>query len=69
VGNGVTPDLRYSGALDDPDAWRSIVIDGALKDNGMVSFASWLKPEDAEAIRHYVADQSQRFVASAASGK
>lgn len=69
VGNGVTPDLRYSGALDDTEAWRSIVIDGALKDNGMVSFANWLKPEDAEAIRHYVADQSQRFVASAANGK
>ncbi len=52
VGNN--PDLRHSAALDDAKAFGIVVIDGALKHNGMVSFASALKPEDAEAIRQYV---------------
>jgi CheY-like chemotaxis protein len=33
---------------------KAIVIDGALQNNGMVSFAEQLTPEDAEAIRAYV---------------
>ena len=48
------PDLRYSAALNSADAIKSVVIDGALKHNGMVSFASALGPQDAEAIRQYV---------------
>jgi alcohol dehydrogenase (cytochrome c)/quinohemoprotein ethanol dehydrogenase len=40
VAGGLVPDLRYSGALNSPDAIRAIVIDGALKHNGMVSFRS-----------------------------
>lgn len=31
-----------------------IVHDGALKANGMVSFANVMSADDAEAIRHYV---------------
>jgi alcohol dehydrogenase (cytochrome c)/quinohemoprotein ethanol dehydrogenase len=54
IAGGLVPDLRYSGALNSPDAIRAIVIEGALKHNGMVSFRSALKPEDAEAIRQYV---------------
>ncbi len=48
------PDLRYAGALWSPDAFKAIVIDGALQQNGMVSFKKDLTPEDAEAIRAYV---------------
>jgi quinohemoprotein ethanol dehydrogenase len=51
---GVVPDLRRSGALASADAWRGIVIGGALTDAGMVSFAKYLSVEDAEAIRAYV---------------
>src|SRR3546814_6780115 len=39
IGNGFTPDLRVSGTLVDADAWKDVVLDGALKDRGMVSFA------------------------------
>lgn len=58
IGNGFTPDLRVSGALSNADAWRSVVLDGVLRDRGMVSFAKVLKPSDAEAIRAYVTERS-----------
>ena len=35
-----------------------MVIDGALKHNGMVSFSPTLKPADVEAIRHYVVSRA-----------
>jgi len=58
VGSGVTPDLRYSGLLADAAAWKSVVIDGRLKERGMVSFAPILSPGDAEATRAYVIDRA-----------
>ena len=54
VGGANVPDLRHSGAIGSKDTIKSIVIDGALSHNGMISFAKALKPEDAEAIRQYV---------------
>ena len=33
---------------------EAIVVDGALKVNGMASFADVVSPEDAERIRQYV---------------
>lgn len=50
----VFPDLRYAGPLWSAEAFKAIVIDGALQANGMVSFRKMLTPEDAEAIRAYV---------------
>jgi quinohemoprotein ethanol dehydrogenase len=58
IGNGFTPDLRVSGTLANADAWKAVVVDGALKDRGMVSFAKVLTPQDAEAIRAYVIERS-----------
>ncbi len=58
IGNGFTPDLRVSGTLANPDAWKAVVLDGALKDRGMVSFAEVLGAGDAEAIRAYVIERS-----------
>lgn len=58
IGNGFTPDLRVSGTLANAEAWKSVIIDGALKDRGMVSFAKVLTPADAEAIRAYVIERS-----------
>jgi quinohemoprotein ethanol dehydrogenase len=55
---GVNPDLRHSGVIADADAWKAILIDGALKENGMVSFASVMTPAEAQDIRHYVIDQA-----------
>ena len=54
VGGGVLPDLRRSAVLGEAAGWQAIVHDGALKDNGMVSFAKVMKPEEIESIRHYV---------------
>jgi alcohol dehydrogenase (cytochrome c)/quinohemoprotein ethanol dehydrogenase len=51
---GMFPDLRYAGAISSADAFRTIVIDGALARNGMVSFAKALQPADPEAIRAYL---------------
>lgn len=54
VAGGVNPDLRHSGTLNDEATFRSVVIDGMLQHNGMVSFKSALNAADADAIRHYV---------------
>jgi alcohol dehydrogenase (cytochrome c)/quinohemoprotein ethanol dehydrogenase len=50
----LVPDLRRSPALESSKSWAIVVHDGALRDQGMVSFASVLNPEQIEAIRHYV---------------
>ena len=54
VAGALNPDLRRSGALNSADAFRQIVIDGALHENGMVSFQAALNAGDAEAVRQYV---------------
>ncbi len=54
VGNGVLPDLRKSGTIADAETWKSVVINGILKGNGMVSFASVLSRQEAEQMRAYV---------------
>jgi quinohemoprotein ethanol dehydrogenase len=48
------PDLNYTVALNAPDLFKGIVVDGALAENGMISFKNSLKPEDAEAIRSFL---------------
>ena len=60
---GIVPDLRRSGALGDPAAWRAVVIDGALADRGMANFSKYLTPAQAEAVRGYVAQQAAKAVA------
>ena len=54
IAGALNPDLRHSGAIGDAAVIRSVVIDGALQHNGMVSFKAALKPQDAEAIRQYL---------------
>jgi quinohemoprotein ethanol dehydrogenase len=51
---GVLPDLRRSAVLRSPEAFRQVVLGGALSDRGMVSFADRFGPDDAEAIRGYI---------------
>ncbi len=58
IGNGFTPDLRISGALQSAELWKSIVGDGALKDQGMVGFGDQVSDEGIEAMRHYVIERS-----------
>jgi len=54
------PDLYRSQVAASKDAWRAVLIDGALTGNGMVSFAEQLTPEQAEAIRAYVVTEAER---------
>jgi alcohol dehydrogenase (cytochrome c)/quinohemoprotein ethanol dehydrogenase len=54
LSRGMFPDLRYSAALNTDTAFRQVVLDGALAQNGMVSFSRALTAEDAEAVRAYV---------------
>jgi quinohemoprotein ethanol dehydrogenase len=54
VSGGVVPDLRYSATLGSTDAWKSIVLDGSLVNNGMVKFDGILKQDEMETIRAYV---------------
>ena len=57
-GGGVLPNLQRSPTLADADTWKAILIDGMLKDKGMVSFARVLTPEQAQLIRLYVIDEA-----------
>ncbi|MEP7243746.1 MAG: cytochrome c [Gammaproteobacteria bacterium] len=57
----IVPDLRRSAALADKDAWNAIVIGGALEKQGMVSWARFITPDDAEAIRAYTADEARKL--------
>ncbi|MFZ9395330.1 MAG: PQQ-dependent dehydrogenase, methanol/ethanol family [Erythrobacter sp.] len=54
VAGQLNPDLRHSPTIGRTEAIRAIVIDGALKHNGMVSFKQVVTGNDAEAIRQYL---------------
>ena len=73
VSNFSIPDLRYSPAITDAAIFKSIVIDGDRKEQGMVSFASLVSVEEAESIRQYLIDLARRQQgkqkAAAATGK
>ncbi len=58
VSGGAIPDLRHSTMTGSPEAFQSIVLDGALLDNGMASFAEVLSETDAEAVRAFIVNQA-----------
>jgi PQQ-dependent dehydrogenase (methanol/ethanol family) len=55
---GAFPDLKYSAALNSAELFKTIVLDGALAQNGMVSFAKAISAEDAEGVRAYVVSRA-----------
>ena len=59
ISGGVTPDLRYSTALADDNFWRTVVSEGALTNQGMVSFKSSLPADQIADIRAYLIQQAQ----------
>jgi len=59
ISGGVLPDLRYSPTLAGGQ-WFDIVLNGALKQSGMVSFKNELSREDAAAIRDYVISRASQ---------
>ena len=67
--SGVLPDLRWSAITGNAEAWKGVVIDGNLAANGMVSFAEFVTPEEAEAIRAYVLAQAHAVADPAAGGQ
>lgn len=48
------PDLRRSSRMVSEADWSSVVLEGELQDNGMISFANVLADGEAEAIRAYI---------------
>ena len=68
VSSGVLPDLRWSYATADKNEWSDIVWNGALSENGMVSFKDQITPEAMEDIRAYVMSQSHMAVANGDTG-
>ncbi|HZZ36794.1 MAG TPA: c-type cytochrome, partial [Caulobacteraceae bacterium] len=48
------PDLRTSPMILTSDNFVSVVLGGALKSQGMVSFAKYLTPKQAEDVRAYI---------------
>jgi len=61
VSSNVIPDLRRSGFLASRDAWRAVVIDGALTGSGMVGWKQHLSEAQAEEIRGYVSAQAVKL--------
>jgi quinohemoprotein ethanol dehydrogenase len=51
---GLFPDLRASPMINSAQAFRTVVIDGALEGRGMVSFRDRLTAAQAEAVRAYL---------------
>jgi quinohemoprotein ethanol dehydrogenase len=54
ISYGSLPNLRHSPFLADAELWRGVVIEGAMAQGGMASFAKAFDAETAEAIRAYV---------------
>lgn len=49
-----SPNLTRTPMLHSQEAFDTVVLQGALKENGMVSFADSLTPEDTQAIRAFI---------------
>lgn len=57
VGNNAVPDLRWMAPAFH-DSFKPIVLGGALKGLGMVSFSDVLTEQDADAIHAYILDEA-----------
>jgi mono/diheme cytochrome c family protein len=61
MGNNVIPDLRRSAVLTNPDAWHSVVGEGALEARGMMGWSKYLSADQIDRIRLYVGEQARRL--------
>jgi quinohemoprotein ethanol dehydrogenase len=64
--SGLIPNLRYSAITNSQQAWKSVVVEGALADEGMPNFGKIIDDETAEAIMAFViseanSDRTQAF--------
>jgi alcohol dehydrogenase (cytochrome c)/quinohemoprotein ethanol dehydrogenase len=69
VSSGILPDLRYSPLLADQTAFQSVVLSGARREMGMVSFGRVLNAGQAEAIRAYLIKRAHDTQAGVAKGQ
>lgn len=53
------PDLKRSPLVLTSEDWKSVVIDGAKKANGMASFSRFLTAKEAEDVRAYVLTEAR----------
>jgi quinohemoprotein ethanol dehydrogenase len=67
--NGNFPDLRRSNGLKDGEYFKSVVLGGALADNGMRSFAEILDDKGSDSIRAYLISLSQAAKRDPALGR
>jgi PQQ-dependent dehydrogenase (methanol/ethanol family) len=67
-GGPVNPDLFRSPVTASPEAWHTIVMEGALEQRGMISFAPWINAAQSEAIRAYVLDEAGKRAAAQKAG-
>ncbi|MEY4760850.1 MAG: hypothetical protein RLZZ200_706 [Pseudomonadota bacterium] len=51
---GLFPDLRVSPMINSSEAFRTVVLDGALESRGMVSFRDRIGADDVEALRAHL---------------
>jgi len=56
----INPDLMRSPIVTSAAAFRQVVHDGSLADNGMISFKPWLTAAQIEAIRGYILTEAAR---------
>ncbi len=68
VSGGLLSDLRASPAIQE-DLWNAIVLEGAMTEHGMVSYAAEVDSDDSKAIRSYIIARSHesRELAEAAA--
>lgn len=72
TGSGVLPDLRFSGLIRSPEAFDTVVRQGARVDKGMVAFKDEISPQELEKIRAYVirrANEEKSVGVSAAAAR
>jgi quinohemoprotein ethanol dehydrogenase len=63
VSGAFLPDLKRSPMLLTSEDFKSVVIDGARKHNGMASFTRFMTPADAEDVRAYVISEARKDAA------
>lgn len=64
----VLPDLRKSMIMHSSEAFRSVVLDGALEQNGMPAFAPALSSQDVSDIRAFLAELGKAGYEQQAAG-
>lgn len=56
--SGLIPNLRFSAITTNAEAWKSVVLEGALATKGMPNFSTVLDEATAEAIRAFVISEA-----------